>query len=51
MRLALSVERHPISGTWLMSAIVGTALVRRAYLYHTRREAIAAFRAEMRGGV
>lgn len=50
------VERVHPSGTWRISALLGSSLVTRVFirsgaspLGYTRREAIAAFRAEICG--
>jgi len=45
----VTVERTR-RGEWRVSAIVGGYLVTRTYLYYTRRESVARFRAEMKGG-
>lgn len=46
----LSVERVFPSGAWRVSAIVAGHLVTRTYLYYTKRQAVAMFRADIQGG-
>jgi hypothetical protein len=40
------VERNPVSGAWNISEIVDGYLMRRSYLDYTKKEAVAAFKAE-----
>lgn len=46
----ITITRHPVSGAWLVSAIVGEGagayLLRRTYIGYTKQEAIRLFREE-----
>lgn len=42
-----TVERIAHSGAWHISDIIGGHLVTRVYYFHTRSEALAAWRGEM----
>lgn len=41
------VERMNPQGSWRISALLGSSLVTRVFIGYTKREAIAAFRAEI----
>ena len=47
--MTLTINRNA-EGAWRVSAIVGGFLVTRVYYGFTRRESVARFRAEMKGG-
>jgi hypothetical protein len=42
----MTATRHPISGAWIVSEIVGDFLTSRVYVGHTKREAVQRFREE-----
>lgn len=44
----MTIEKN-IYGAWIISAVVGTQLIRRTYYMYTCRDAIRLFRAEVRG--
>jgi len=46
---ALSVNRNPVNGSWVVSAIVGGYLMAIAYYGYNKKEATRLFRAEARG--
>ena len=39
----IRAERHPVNGSWLVSAMVNDYLVRRSYYGYTKKEAVAEF--------
>lgn len=45
----LTITHHRALGAYEISAIIGGYLIHKVYLDHTRREAIAAFRADTAG--
>lgn len=45
----MTIEKN-IYGAWTVSDVVDGYLIRRTYYMYTKREAVRAFRAEMKGG-
>ena len=43
----IHAERHPVNGSWSVSAIINDYLVRRSYYGYTKKEAIAEFKEEI----
>jgi hypothetical protein len=50
MKLAPTITRNQVNGSWKVSDIVGGYLVTRVYMGYTKREALATFKREMREG-
>jgi len=42
----MTATRHPISGAWIVSDIIGGSLTSRVYVGYTKREAVRLFREE-----
>lgn len=42
------ISRHPVTGAWLVSDIIGGQLIKQQYYGYTKREALTAFRAYCR---
>jgi len=42
----MTVTRHPISGAWIVSDMIGGYLTSRVYVGYTKREAVQRFREE-----
>lgn len=42
--LNISAERHPVSGAWIISAIIRGHLITRTYYGYTKQNAIRDFR-------
>ena len=46
--MATTATRNPVNGSYVVDAIIGGYLVTRVYYGYSKREAVAAFNAEMR---
>jgi len=42
----MTATRHPISGAWIVSGMIGGYLTSRVYVGYTKREAVYRFREE-----
>ena len=43
----IHIERHPVNGSWSVSAMVDGYRIHRSYYEYTKKEAIAEFKQEI----
>ena len=46
MKPPLTIEKNPVTGAWVISAIIGGHRIQRTYIGYTRREAVELFRVQ-----